>query len=155
MLLVLSHIVSNLLFATPYSAWFNFIFQLYLQYYEANSTDTRVLPAIMKLLKCIHKRLFVTPLGYSWAGARWQDLVLTVHWMLRDHPSGEEQMLWDLAELLHNQGFDWKGWFGGDKFPTKPVDNATQYTHGVNNGQGLKSEAVWYVRYLLGKGDFT
>ena len=37
------------------------------------------------------------------SGARWQDLVLTVHWMLDFHASGQEQMLWDLAELLHQQ----------------------------------------------------
>ena len=55
-------------------------------------------------------------------------------------------MLWDLAELVREQGFDWKGWFGGDKFPKKPVNAATLYTHGVNNGQAIKSEAVWCVR---------
>ena len=82
-------------------------------------------------------------LGKSWSGARWYDLVLTVHWMLQNHPSGEEQMLWDLAELLHEQGFDWKGWFGGDEFPKGAVSNTTFYTHGVNNGQAIKSEAVW------------
>ena len=115
---------------------------MYQQYYEANSTDTRVIPAIMKLLKCIHKRLFVTPLGETWSGARWYELVLTVHWMLKNHPSGEEQMLWDLAELSHQQGFDWTKWFG-DEFPTGPVSNVSLYTHGVNNAQAIKSEAVW------------
>ena len=62
--------------------------------------------------------------------------------MLQNHPSGEEQMLWDLAELAHQQGFDWTKWFG-DKFPKEAVSNATLYTHGVNNGQAIKSEAVW------------
>ena len=37
------------------------------------------------------------------SAARWQDLVLTVHWLLEFHPSGQEQLLWDLAELLHQQ----------------------------------------------------
>lgn len=37
------------------------------------------------------------------SGARWQDLVLTVYWLLDYHPSGQEQMLWDIAELLHQQ----------------------------------------------------
>ena len=63
--------------------------------------------------------------------------------MLKNHPSGEEQMLWDLAELLHEQGFDWKDWFGGDQFPTGPVSKYSLNTHGVNNGQAIKSEAVW------------
>ena len=29
--------------------------------------------------------------------------MLTVHWLLEFQPSGQEQMLWDLAELLHQQ----------------------------------------------------
>ena len=62
--------------------------------------------------------------------------------MLKNHPSGEEQMLWDLAELSHQQGFDWTKWFG-DEFPTGPVSNVSLYTHGVNNAQAIKSEAVW------------
>ena len=114
-----------------------------MQYYEANSSDARVLPAIMQVLKAIHRRMFIVPLGDSWSGARWQDLVLTVHWMLRNHPQGEEQMLWDLAELLHEQGFGWKDYFGSDSFPTKPVTKTTLYTHGVNVGQSIKSAAVW------------
>lgn len=28
---------------------------------------------------------------------------MTVHWLLEFHPSDQEQMLWDLAELLHQQ----------------------------------------------------
>jgi len=44
-----------------------------------------------------------TPLHAYRSGARWQDLVLTVHWMLEFHASGQEQQLWDLAELLHQQ----------------------------------------------------
>ncbi len=100
---------------------------------------------MLKALKTMHYRVFVTPLSFTWSGARWHDLVLTMHWMLRNHPQGEEQMLWDLAELLHQQGFDWKNWFEGDSFPTQPVPKTdiNLYIHGVNIGQAIKSEAVW------------
>ncbi len=98
---------------------------------------------MLKALKAIHSRMFITPLSETWSGARWQDLVLTVHWMLRNHPQNEEQMLWDLAELLKQQGFDWKGWFDGDSFPTQPATKISLYTHGVNIGQAIKSGAVW------------
>ena len=40
---------------------------------------------------------------HSRSGARWQDLAMTIHWMLEFQPGGQEQMLWDLAELLHQQ----------------------------------------------------
>ena len=98
---------------------------------------------MMQALKAIYHRMFFTPLGDTWSGARWQDLVLTVHWMLRDHPQGEEQLLWDMAELLHQQGFTWEDWYASPSFPTGPVSHTTLYTHGVNAGQSIKSAAVW------------
>jgi hypothetical protein len=100
---------------------------------------------MIRFLNATHKLLFTLPLGSdSWSAARWQDLMLTVHWLLEFHPSGQEQLLWDLAELLHQQGFDWNAWFGGPSFPTGPVVSLSLYTHGVNNGQAIKSGAVWY-----------
>ena len=36
------------------------------QYYEANSSDTRVIPAMMRFLNATHKKMFATPLGNSW-----------------------------------------------------------------------------------------
>ena len=87
--------------------------------------------------------MFSTPLGNTWSGARWQDLIFTVHWFLDMYPMDKEQMLWDLAELVKQQGFDWKGWYGNDTFPTEAVGGTTLYTHGVNNGMAFKSEAVW------------
>jgi hypothetical protein len=42
------------------------------------------------------------------------------------------------------QGFDWEEWFGGPDFPTGPVVSLSMFTHGVNNGQAIKSGAVWY-----------
>ncbi len=99
---------------------------------------------MMKFLKVAYDRMFKVNLGISWSAARWQDLALTVHWMLENHPAGQEQMLWDLAEQLKLQGLDWKGWYGNSTFPTKAVGPTTLYTHGVNNGMAYKSEAVWY-----------
>jgi hypothetical protein len=98
---------------------------------------------MMKFLKVAYSRMFDTPFGNTWSGARWQDFVLTVHWMLENYPMGHEQMLWDLAELSHQQGFDWKGFYGSDTFPTEAVGPTTLFTHGVNNGMAYKSEAVW------------
>ena len=76
---------------------------------------------MIRFLNATHKLLFTIPLGDdTWfvsgsgylylithsllrSAARWQDLVLTVHWLLEFHPSGQEQLLWDLAEMLHQQ----------------------------------------------------
>ena len=36
------------------------------------------------------------------SASRWQDFVLSIHWLLDNYPA-EEQFLWDLAELAHDQ----------------------------------------------------
>lgn len=59
-----------------------------------------------------------------------------VIWMLENAPQGYENDLWELAQMLHDQGSDWDTWFvnfTGDAGP-----------HNVNNAQGLKSAAIWY-----------
>ena len=39
----------------------------FLQYYEANTSDTRVIPAMLRFLNATHKLLFTIPLGNdSW-----------------------------------------------------------------------------------------
>ncbi|XP_065186897.1 uncharacterized protein LOC135817607 [Sycon ciliatum] len=113
------------------------------QYHEANPGETRVVPAIMKFLHIVHESMFQSALG-GWSAARYQDFVLTCHWLLDNNKTDEEQFVWDVAELAHQQGNDWKGFFDADTFPTTAVTQTTMYTHGVNNGQAIKSEGVWW-----------
>lgn len=116
------------------------------QYHQGNASDTRVIPAMFKYLHEARRRMFKTSFGYTWAGARWQDFVMTLHWLLENESNGEEQFLWDLAEMAAEQGFNWQAWFSPGTFPQGPVpaDKTTLYTHGVNNGQAIKSCAVRY-----------
>ncbi len=117
-----------------------------IKYHEANPQESRAIPAMMKFLKEMYQRMFDVGLGGGWSSARWQDLVTSIHWMLEHNPSGQEQMLWDMAELVQQQGFKWNDWYGstgGMTFPTDAVSGATMYTHGVNNGMAIKSGAVW------------
>jgi hypothetical protein len=114
-----------------------------LQYHEANSSDDRTLPAVMKFLHIAHQKMFQVPLS-GWSQYRWEDMILSIHWLLDNGNTGEEQFLWDIAELAHQQGFDWKGYFAGSDFPTGSAQTLTMANHGVNVGQSLKSGAVWY-----------
>lgn len=34
---------------------------------------------------------------------RWEDMVLSIHWLLENGNTGEEQFLWDVAELAQQQ----------------------------------------------------
>jgi hypothetical protein len=109
-------------------------------HYEATG-DARI-PAH---LLAVRSRLWATPLGDSWAAARWMDLVLSVHWLLETAPQGQEQTLYDLAQTLHDQGTDFISWFSGPAFPRGNVgSDFSMLTHGVNNAQALKTGAVWW-----------
>ena len=73
-------------------------------------------------------------------------------------PQGQEQLLWDAAELTQQQSWYWDAYYDRTgvgrtgaltgksmpKFAIKNVGGWTMYDHGVNNAMGTKSCAVWY-----------
>ena len=91
-------------------------------------------------------------------GGRWQDWAYIVHWLSDQAPQGQEQLLWDAAELTRDQSWDWDSYYARTgvgavgalagkpmpKFAVKNVPGWTMYDHGVNNAMGTKSCAVWY-----------
>ena len=120
------------------------------QYHEATA-DPRVLPLMDKYFRHQLAALPGRPLR-DWGKFRWQDEALTVIWL---YNRTSEPYLLDLARLLHQQGYDWVGEFAD--FPYKQKITAEYIklneggglkdlalaTHGVNNGQALKTGAVW------------
>lgn len=62
--------------------WSRFPLMLaFVQYAQLNQTAApQVLTATVRLARAIQLRMFNTTLGDSWAGARWQDAVLSFHW---------------------------------------------------------------------------
>ena len=69
-----------------------------ISHFEA-SGDARVPPALLRFMVEARNRLWKYPMGDSWSGARWQDFAAAAHWMLEKAPQGQEQLLWDLAEV--------------------------------------------------------
>jgi DUF1680 family protein len=120
------------------------------QYHEATA-DPRVIPLMDKYFRHQLAALPGRPLR-DWGKFRWQDEALSVIWLY--NRTGEAYLL-DLARLLHQQGYDWIAEFAD--FPYKQKVTAEYIklneggglkdlalaTHGVNNGQGLKTGAVW------------
>ena len=39
----------------------------------------------------------------AWSSQRWQDWAYLCQWLLDDAPQGQEQLLWDAAELAKTQ----------------------------------------------------
>jgi len=131
-----------------------------LQYADAhkNSTiGTRCEAAVLKYVECTHTRMLATPTT-TWSQNRWQDWVYIVHWLLDQAPQGQEQLLWDAAELTQQQSWDWDAYYDQlgvgttgaykgkvmPKFPPMNVGHWSMYDHGVNNAMATKSSATWY-----------
>ena len=134
-----------------------------LQYADAQTTAGRAdvaakcNEAVLKYVTEVHRRMLTTPFS-SWSQNRWQDWAYIVHWLLDQAPQGQEQLLWDAAELTQQQSWDWDAYYDRTgvgrtgafvgkampKFALANVGGWTMYDHGVNNAMGTKSCAVWY-----------
>ena len=123
------------------------------QYHDATS-DPRVISILTKYFHYQLSALPGRPLA-SWGKYRWQDEAFVVTWLYRK--TGDPELP-KLFSLLQQQGFDWVAEFRDFPFKvpqtrellkmTKGADNAPDgmATHGVNNGQALKTAAVRFQR---------
>jgi uncharacterized protein len=120
------------------------------QYYEATA-DPRVIPLMDRYFRSQLAALPTRPLR-DWGKFRWQDEALSVIWLY--NRTGDAYLL-DLARLLHQQGHDWIAQYADFQF-THPITadfiklneggglkDLALSTHGVNNGQALKTGPVW------------
>lgn len=119
------------------------------QYYDATN-DPRVLPFMTKYFHYQLTALPMRPLS-SWGKYRWQDEALVVIWLHRR--TGDPELL-RLYALLQEQGYDWIEQFRAFAYKepatkaflklgeTSGVNDTAMQTHGVNNGQALKTAAV-------------
>ncbi len=119
--------------------------------YQELTGDERIIPAIDKYLRYQLATLPSRPLR-DWGKFRWQDELLSVLWLY--NRTGAEYLI-DLANLLRQQGFDWVSQFLN--FPYKEritkeflklnhensLKDLSLVTHGVNNGQAIKTGPVW------------
>ncbi|WP_222705505.1 beta-L-arabinofuranosidase domain-containing protein [Terriglobus albidus] len=121
------------------------------QYQEATA-DPRVVPMMQRYFKYQLAALPNRPLT-SWGRFRWQDQVLTVLWLYDRAP---DPALLDLAKLLRAQGYDWMAQYENfqykEKMSSAHLDQMEKMpgfkdiklaTHGVNNGQAVKTGAIW------------
>lgn len=108
------------------------------QHAEATG-DERVKEALVKFLAALDRQLDERPLD-EWNRMRWQDAVLSLHW-LRDH--GGDSYPPHLFEKLRGQGFDWV-----KHLSDLPIrDKVTKWDHAshvVNIAMGVKAPAVQY-----------
>jgi len=119
--------------------------------YQELTGDPRVIPLMDKYFRYQLAELPKRPLR-DWGKFRWQDEVLSVVWLY--NRTGSSYLL-DLARMLHKQGYDWIGEFADFQYRQKitaeyikleegqGLADLALATHGVNNGQAIKTGPVW------------
>lgn len=119
--------------------------------YQEFTGDPRVIPLMDRYFRYQLAELPKRPMR-DWGKFRWQDELLSVIWLY--NRSGSPYLL-DLAKLLHEQGYDWVAQFANFQFKEKitaefiklneggGLKDLALATHGVNNGQAVKTGPVW------------
>ncbi|WP_348264169.1 glycoside hydrolase family 127 protein [Telmatobacter sp. DSM 110680] len=119
--------------------------------YQEFTGDPRVMPLMDRYFRYQLSELPKRPLR-DWGKFRWQDEVLSVTWLY--NRTGAAYLL-DLARLLHTQGYDWMAQYANFQYKQKitaefiklnedgGLKDLALSTHGVNNGQAVKTGPVW------------
>ncbi len=131
--------------------WPRFVMLKVLTQYQELTGDIRVIPVMDKYLRHQLAELPQRPLR-DWGKFRWQDELLSVLWLY--NRTGSAYLL-DLARLLRTQGYDWMAQYANFKYTQRitadylklkegdGLKDLALATHGVNNGQAVKTGPVW------------
>lgn len=103
------------------------------------TNDPRIPVAIERFLACLSEQMDQRPL-YSWNQFRWQDLVLTIHWLY--DRTGAPWLL-ELAAKARAQGYDWIAHFESFPYPERVLEWRLD-SHVVNHGMAVKTAGVWW-----------
>ncbi|HEY2468624.1 MAG TPA: beta-L-arabinofuranosidase domain-containing protein [Terracidiphilus sp.] len=120
------------------------------QFHELTG-DARVIPVMDRYFRYQLTQLPSRPLR-DWSKFRWQDELLSVIWLY--NRTGEKYLL-ELAHALRQQGYDWLAQYADFKYKERitaefiklseggGLKDLALATHGVNNGQAVKTGPVW------------
>lgn len=123
--------------------WPKMVMLKVLQQYYMATQDERVLSLMDKYFRYQLKMLPVNELGYVtfWANRRGGDNLAVVYWL---YNITKEKYLLDLAEIIHQQTYDWTGVYSGNVIRTL---NPLPDLHCVNVAQGLKEPIIYYQQH--------
>ncbi|KAF9263766.1 DUF1680-domain-containing protein [Marasmius fiardii PR-910] len=117
-----------------------------MSYAQANSTGApRVVDGLQKFFTGMNDMLKNGGSGLEqWGIMRWYEPGIAIHWLLENHPNGQEAMYESLLKLMRYGGMNWKSYFTDANFPKNAINAVDIKGHGVNVGQAIKSEAIAY-----------
>ncbi|KAL4874995.1 hypothetical protein BJY04DRAFT_224504 [Aspergillus karnatakaensis] len=140
------------------------LFFALVQYAEAEPSETdRIVTAMHKFTSLAHSMLQNSFTGllqdkdegdnfdpFGFGVSRTHELPLALQWLYKNHPRGNEEVIWETMELMFAGGRkgsrDWTEFFVEGVFPTvgTPGFRTSGFTHGVNLAQGLRYPSVLY-----------
>ena len=123
--------------------WPKMVMLKVLQQYYMATKDQRVIDLMTKYFKYQLKTLPKFPLKHwtYWAEQRGADNLAIVYWL---YNLTHEKFLLELAEIIHQQTYDWTTIFSGNTIRTlNPMPNL----HCVNVAQGLKAPLIYYQQH--------
>ena len=131
---------------STYDVWGIFIVLKALLGYATIKKSSKVYDSIYRALKALNKHLDQYPL-FDWGKYRWFEALLIIYPLYKKY---KEEWLIELANKLHDQGFDYYQYYLED-FPKKrcPTGVWNMYTHGVNNAMAVKCYGLYSL--LTGK----
>ncbi|KIY62722.1 hypothetical protein CYLTODRAFT_383261 [Cylindrobasidium torrendii FP15055 ss-10] len=122
------------------------------QYAESDPTQTeRIVDSIHRFVDLVYETWSNGTEGdaslgfqFEYQYVRWEELVLSLQWVYDNYPNGKEDQLLETMKLVRDRGYSWKNdWFTDATFPKEAVTTGyAPWTHGVNNAEALKSEAL-------------
>ena len=126
----------------PYDLWAIHLVDKVLAEYHAVTGDDRALRAVERSLRAMHAHLDRQPL-FDWGRYRWFEALVPAFHL---HESGGGAWVLDLARKLHDQGFDYRAFYGGQDVaaPTPRRGLWTWAKHVVNTGMAAKAGALWW-----------
>ncbi|KAL4263393.1 Non-reducing end beta-L-arabinofuranosidase-like GH127 middle domain-containing protein [Pleurotus pulmonarius] len=147
---------------SPRLVWPRYLVLLGLiQYAEADPSQTeRIVDAMHSFASLVHEIWSSNQQGqpsngfnFDYQFVRWEELILSLQWLFDNFPRGKEAELLESMQMIRASGFDWKNkWYTDANFPKEAVTSLNMQTHGVNNAEALKSEALAY-RFTGDEGD--
>jgi len=124
-----------------YDPWPNFVVMKVLRQYYEITGNNRVIETMIGFYRFLWRNLNNQQL-FQWGKFRWGDAVITLYWLFE---KTNKRWLLQLAEKLHDQGYDWTNHFRNFQFRGKqPINKKTLETHVVNNAMGIKDPGIWY-----------
>ena len=137
--------------ATNDDWWPRIVMLKALTQYQEFTGDPRVIPLMERYFRYQLGELAHRPLR-DWGKFRWQDELLSVVWLF--NRTGSAYLL-DLARTLREQGHDWMAQYANFQYKERitaefiklneggGLKDLALATHGVNNGQAIKTGPVW------------